>query len=150
MERSAGDQEVANVKTLVLDASVIVKWFNQEEHTDKALRAKELYQRGRLELVEPELVRYELGNSLRYNPSFGVEDVRIALFALEKLQLAMRPLSGELARRTVDAAYLYGLTLYDSSYVALAEMVESILYTADAEVVAKVSKPYVKYVTELP
>jgi len=145
----AGDQEVAKIKTLVLDASIIVKWFNREEHTDKALKAKKLYETGGLELFEPELVRYELGNSLRYNPNFGVEDVRQALVALEKLQLSMRPLSGELARRTVDTAYLYGLTLYDSAYVALADMIESTVYTADAEVVDKVSKPHVKYISEL-
>ncbi len=46
MERGRGDQEMANVKTLVLDASVIVKWFNREEDTEKALQVEELYEKG--------------------------------------------------------------------------------------------------------
>ncbi len=149
MERGRGDQEVAKAKTLVLDASVLIKWFNKEEHTDKALSVKDLYERGIVDLVEPELAAYELGNSLRYNPNFGVEDVRQALSAIEKLQIATRPLAGELAARTVELAYVYGLTLYDSAYVALAEMTGSALYTADNEVVERVSKPLVKHVAEL-
>ena len=82
---------MAKAKTLALDASVLVKWFNMEEHTDKALRVKGLYQRGKVDLVEPELLACELGNSLRYNPNFGVEDVQHALSGMKKLQIAARP-----------------------------------------------------------
>ena len=61
---------MAKIKTLVLDASVIVKWFNREEDTEKALELKEQYENGSIDLAEPELLAYELGNSLRYNPQF--------------------------------------------------------------------------------
>jgi predicted nucleic acid-binding protein len=71
------------------------------------------------------------------------------LSALEKLQIPTHPLTGELATRTVESAYLYGLTLYDSAYVALAHTVNSTLYTADTELLDKVSKPYVKHITQL-
>lgn len=141
---------MAKVKTLVLDASVIVKWFNREEDTEKALQIKELYEKGSIDLAEPELLAYELGNGLRYNPNFGTEDTRKALSALEKLQIPTHPLSGELARRTVESAYFYGLTLHDSAYVALTELTNSTLYTADIELVDKVSKPHVRHLTQLP
>jgi len=140
---------MAKIKTLVLDASVIVKWFNREEDTEKALEVKEQYEKGSIDLAEPELLAYELGNSLRYNPNFGMEDTRQALSALEKLQIPTHPLTGELASRTVESAYLYGLTLYDSAYVALADMMNTTLYTADTELLDKVSKPYVRHLTQL-
>jgi predicted nucleic acid-binding protein len=140
---------MAKIKTLVLDASVIVKWFNREEHTEKALEVKKQYEKGGIDLTEPELLAYELGNSLRYNPNFGMEDTRQALSALEKLQIPTQPLTGELASRTVESAYLYGLTIYDSAYVALADMMNTTLYTADTELLDKVSKPYVRHLTQL-
>ena len=31
---------------IVLDASVIVKWFSEEEHTEKALKIREKVRRG--------------------------------------------------------------------------------------------------------
>jgi predicted nucleic acid-binding protein len=140
---------MAKIKTLVLDASVIVKWFNREEDTEKALEVKEQYEKGSIDLAEPELLAYELGNSLRYDPNFGMEDTRQALSALEKLQMPTQPVTGELASRTVESAYLYGLTICDSAYVALADMMNTTLYTADTELLDKVSKPYVRHLTQL-
>jgi predicted nucleic acid-binding protein len=79
-----------------------------------------------------------------------MQDTRQALSALEKLQIPTHPLTGELGSRTVESAYLlYGLTLYDSAYVALADILNSILYTADIELLDKVSKPYVRHLTQL-
>jgi len=94
------------------------------------LELKKQCENGSIDLAEPELLAYELGNSLRYNPNFGMEDTRQALSALEKLQIPTHPLTGEPASRTVESAYLYGLTLYDSAYVALADMMNTTLYTA--------------------
>jgi predicted nucleic acid-binding protein len=126
-----------------------VKWFNREEDTEKALEVKEQYEKGSIDLAEPELLAYELGNSLRYDPNFGMEDTRQALSALEKLQMPTQPVTGELASRTVESAYLYGLTICDSAYVALADMMNTTLYTADTELLDKVSKPYVRHLTQL-
>lgn len=43
---------------------------------------------------------------------------------------------------------MVGLTLYDTSYIALAAQLDAPYYTTDKEVVEKVSANYVKHISE--
>lgn len=140
---------MAEIKKVVLDASVVVKWFSFEEYSDKALRLMEMYEEGDVNLLAPSLLPYEVVNALRYNPGFGIEDVKEAFSALEGLQIRLYPLQKDLIDRAIELAFIYGLTVYDSSYIAVAEISGSTLYTSDEEVVRKVSKEFVKHINEL-
>jgi len=59
----------------VLDSSVIIKWFNQEQFTKDALSFREQLLNGETKIVVPDLLIYELSNALRYNPNFAENDV---------------------------------------------------------------------------
>lgn len=61
---------------LVLDTSVILKWFTQETYSDIALKIREDFYNGVHEIVEPDLLVYEFTNVLRYNPNYKIEDVK--------------------------------------------------------------------------
>ncbi len=135
-------------KILVLDASVVVKWFNQEDYSDLAVKIRDLYVEEVLEIEVPELLLYEVGNALRYNPNFGINDVIRALSDLEDLQLTTYPLRGRLAKLTSECAFRYGLTVYDSAYVALAFLRKATYYTADNDVVGRVSNPLVRHISD--
>ncbi|RLG43830.1 MAG: PIN domain nuclease [Thermoproteota archaeon] len=148
MEWSGGSDQMEESKVLVLDASVIVKWFNEEDYSDLAVKIRDFYIEELLEIEVPELMFYEVGNALRYNPNFGIEDVARALRDLEDLQLITHPLRGKLAELTSECAFRYGLTLYDSAYVALALLRRTTYYTADEDVVNRVSAPLVKHISE--
>src|SRR5438874_11637172 len=51
---------------LVVDASVVVKWhLRDEEFVDLALRVLQDYQDGRIDLLAPDHVRYEVPNAIR-------------------------------------------------------------------------------------
>ena len=69
-------------ETLVLDASVIVKWFCEEEYTDIALRLRDRFFVGELTIVVPELMFYEVSNAMRYN---GVLSMSEKLGVIAKL-----------------------------------------------------------------
>jgi predicted nucleic acid-binding protein len=56
----------------ILDASVILKWFVDEESSDQALRIRDEFCRGEREIVVPDLLLLEVANALRYNPTFSV------------------------------------------------------------------------------
>jgi len=58
---------------IILDASVIVKWFSEEEYTDKALEIRERIRMEEERVIVPDLLLYELANALKYNPSFESE-----------------------------------------------------------------------------
>jgi len=46
------------------------------------LRYREMFINDEIEIVVPDLILYEIGNALRYNPSFNDEDVRLAVRSL--------------------------------------------------------------------
>lgn len=66
----------------VLDASVVIKWFSEEEYTDKAVKLRDDFFKGENELVVPDLLLYEVSNALRYNPNFDETDVVEAVGSL--------------------------------------------------------------------
>ncbi|MDW7977944.1 MAG: type II toxin-antitoxin system VapC family toxin [Candidatus Caldarchaeum sp.] len=139
---------MAGPKTVVVDASVAVKWFNQEQHSTNAVKLLHDYARRRVDLTAPYLIVYEVCNALRYNPEFGETDVAEALRFLAGLQMRFRLLDGDYARRAVSLAYSLGLTFYDAVYVALAEAEEAELYTADEKILTKALSTNVKHIKE--
>ena len=60
----------------------------------------------------------------------------------------MNTSSGKLALKTIEVAYKYGITIYDAAYAALAIIRDATLYTADEEIVSKISKGNVKHLKE--
>ncbi len=50
----------------VVDASVVVKWLVEEEGSERALRLRDRYIDGKIEIIAPELITFEVLNALRY------------------------------------------------------------------------------------
>ena len=50
---------------LVLDASVVVKWFTKEEDKDLAIEYRDQFLTGEIDIALPDLILYELANVLR-------------------------------------------------------------------------------------
>ena len=140
---------MAEEEVLILDASVAIKWFTHEPLREKALVIRDKHARGEASLEAPSLLYYEVANALRYNPRFGIKEVASAVRALENLAIVIHEFKGEVASRAVEIAYTYGITVYDAAYVALAMMRDATLYTANKEVVAKVSAENVKHLSEV-
>jgi predicted nucleic acid-binding protein len=129
-----------NKKVVVTDASVILKWFVDEQHTKKALSLRQSYIDEKIDIACPSLLPYEVLNALRYNPEFGEEQAKTASKALANYQLWMYPVLGELGMLCIKNSYAYGMSLYDSAYVSLAEYLDGPLYTADEKILDKVAK----------
>ena len=62
------------MERIVVDASVVVKWFVPEKDTGKALKLRDLYIRGDVELLSPTLLYYEVSNALRHHPYYGLTE----------------------------------------------------------------------------
>jgi len=106
------------VQTLVIDASIALKWFVEEVYTEKALEILDHLTKDVLPAV-PSLFFYEVANVLRYKPEFGINDIKQVLSALFAFGFLVESLNEELGGMTIDIAYLYGITIYDASYIAL-------------------------------
>ncbi len=127
-------------EVIVADASVVVKWFVNEEYTEKALELRKSYLDNKIDVACPQIMPFEVLNALRYNPEFGEEQVKIASDALHKYQLLLYPVLGELAGKCIRNSFNFGISLYDASYISLAEHLNAKLYTADDKMLDKIGK----------
>jgi predicted nucleic acid-binding protein len=116
---------------IVLDASVIVKWFSEEEYADKALQIRERFLKGEESIIIPDLLLYELANALRYNRDFNSTDVRDALASIFDMDIDIIVPISALISSAITLAFDHNITIYDAFYVALAKESGLSLVTAD-------------------
>jgi predicted nucleic acid-binding protein len=124
--------------SLIVDASVAVKWFAEEPYSDKA----EAVLAGDDDLIAPELVLAELGNALRKKAAQGILTREQAIDALRKAPsffVRLYPLPN-LALRATEIAIDLRHPVYDCFYLALAERERCPLVTADAALLRKAKK----------
>ena len=100
----------------VVDASVLAKLFLNESGKETILRLKSEHLENKITLVVPELLFLEVINTLRYKKDF-VQELSKVNMALSDLQLAVK----------------FNITIYDAIYVALAQIEDCELITADSE-----------------
>jgi len=123
---------------VVVDACVIVKWFVDEEHSKVARLLRDSYVNGLVEIAVPALMPYEVLNALKRSGAYGKDELKEIAEVLEDYQFETYELSGDLAKSTIEIAMGKRLTIYDASYVALAGKLETVLYTADDEIIRKI------------
>jgi len=116
---------------LVLDASVIIKWFNKEKDSNIALRIREEYYRGMHEIVVPDLLLYEISNALRYNNEFSVSDISKAVDSIIDIGITITVPERNLLDKAVVMARKENITVYDAVYIALASEINAKFITAD-------------------
>ncbi|KXA96955.1 hypothetical protein AKJ39_03950 [candidate division MSBL1 archaeon SCGC-AAA259J03] len=124
-------------KLVVPDASVIDKWFVEEEYTEEALNLREDYIARRTEIIAPELLPFEVLNSLRYNPEYQEQDLLKVSEALDDYSFWLHRLKGDVGKNAVRKAVKYDITIYDASYVSLGEEKGAEVYTADGKLLEK-------------
>ena len=118
-------------REVVLDSSVVVKWFSMEVKTDEALKLRDSHVQGSLELTVSEVLIAEVANALRYKPDYDTEKLRKALTSLLGLHLNIMHLSEAILARTVEISYEGKVTFYDALPVAMAERRKAVCITAD-------------------
>lgn len=116
--------------TIVVDSSVIVKWLNQtsEENLKQADKLLQLAQDGELELLAPELAKYEIGNVL-ITKLINNTEAEIALQALYLLPITFITESIQIAHQTFFLAHSLRITYYDASFLSLAKLYSATLVT---------------------
>lgn len=140
------------MRRYVVDASVAIKWFVPEIHSDAALRA----QHAGTHLHIPAFMVLELGNVLAKKIRRSELTPRDGETILKEIK--QLPLQRHADERLFTVAYLLALdthrSLYDCLYLALAETVDGIMVTADHKFFASITDgPYgrrVMWVEDLP
>ena len=134
----------------VLDASTILKWFLKEKDTKKAIAFKELFVKGEIGLIEPDLLLYEFVNGLRYQKNIIQRDIEEAVEGLFDLGLIFVTPKLSLLKMANQFALKNDITVYDACYIILAKETGSRFVTADEKLFRKlIHQPLVRFLAHL-
>ena len=142
------------MKSVVLDASVILKWYLFDEtYGQKALDLLHRFITKELDILSPSLLEYEVINGLIIAQRRGrikEENILSAIEGFFDLQIDLKNLS-YLYQRSLYFCKVYNRSLYDASYLALAETEGIPLITADGGLYHAVKKDlkWVKWIGEV-
>ncbi|MGQ0775969.1 MAG: type II toxin-antitoxin system VapC family toxin [Pseudonocardiales bacterium] len=120
-------------RSLVIDASVALKWVIAEPGSEAAAVLLDEMAAGAVALLAPEHLVGEVANGLRKRVAqsvLTVEDAYEALDAIEHLELTFVGGAGRWFQ-CLSAALEWGITTYDALYVLLAKDFSAELVTAD-------------------
>jgi len=134
---------------LVLDTSVILKWFKEEDYSNAAIKIKEEFVDGLHEIVVPDLLLYEFANAMKYSKIFDQETIKKSLSSLIDLGIHIVIPTEEMLSKAIDLSYSYDITIYDAIFVSLAKLINAIFITADKKLYKKVEElKFVKFIAD--
>jgi len=118
------------MKPIVVDSSVTVKWLNgvDEKYLKQADKLLKDAQAGTVNILAPELSKYEIGNAL-LNKCLDLPKAYESLGTVYILPIIFIPETRELAIQTYRFALQSGITYYDATFVALAKREKAVLVT---------------------
>lgn len=118
---------------MVVDSSVVVKWFLPESSRAEAVRLLHLYQEERITLVAPSLLMAEVANVFSKRVRRGLATASAAMDAYRLLKTNAPHLVDDrlLMDEAMTLALASGQAVYDCLYLALALRRGCDLITAD-------------------
>ena len=123
--------------TVVVDASVVIKWVIPEVLSEHADRVRERDD----DVIAPDLLLVEVANAL-WKKTIGREisarEADGAFALLSESGVDLRP-TGPLVARAMDMARRLNHPVYDCVYLALAERAGATFVTADQRLVRRLS-----------
>jgi len=130
----------APIPRWTLDASVVIKWFLRRNEPGRAaaLRLREEYREGRIEIICPDLLACEIANVLRYKPDIREETAEKAIDSLFLLEI-LGPVEQDELAAAVKLARRHDLSVYDAVYLAFARRHGTRLVTADRRLCLKLA-----------
>lgn len=139
--------------SIILDTSVVVKWFTPEEDKEKARSLLKDFYNDEIVIIFPALLFYELGNVLiNKRISIGtVSEIMIKLQKLCSLGLVVEDIGLKWFKKIYQNSVEYSLTFYDAAYITLLQNKDGHFVTADTKLFQKVNKAFsnVKLLSEM-
>jgi predicted nucleic acid-binding protein len=126
------------VTTLLVDASVIIKWFHSEGETElaEARAIRDATARGDVSCRVIDLALYELGNVLLRALGWGASQIADQLDDIVVVCGAPLAMAADWLRNAAVIGVAHGLTFYDAAWAAAAEALGISLVTADTALLA--------------
>lgn len=122
---------------LVIDASVVAKWFLEEEKRQTAENLRKKHLEKKIKLVAPTLLFFELANLLITKKTVSPRKAGEALIVFLKMQIPLFPLEEEELYFWMNESRQRNISAYDVAYIALAKSRNCQFITADKKLYQK-------------
>lgn len=133
------------MRTVVLDASVVMKWFVKDEDDRlQALYLLKQFKSEKIEFIVPDLLFYEVANAIKaFIRAKRITFTTGSRYLQRLLDLNLLLVhSSELISQTLKLAHKLDISVYDASYVTLAKSQKLSLYTADRKLLDKIPSSF--------
>ncbi|MBI4999742.1 type II toxin-antitoxin system VapC family toxin [Candidatus Gottesmanbacteria bacterium] len=132
----------------ILDTSIIIKWFLQEEDSDRALNLLDKIKNQSLEAITPSIVFLELTNALFFSGHPTLEATQKAIRDFSSLGLEIITPDIPLIEKTISQMFKWDIASYDALFITLAEEIKVPLITADKKHHKKRFSKWIKYLSD--
>ncbi|RJQ46633.1 MAG: PIN domain-containing protein [Gaiellales bacterium] len=126
---------------VVVDTSVAAKWFFPEPDSSGADAVLEELSSGKSSLAAPDLIVYEFANLLWKRVGRGeisADQAGSVMDDFMRLPISLAP-ADILAESALGIALQTGCTAYDATFIALAEYLDTYVFTADRKLIQLLS-----------
>ena len=134
---------------IVIDASVVVKWFIEETDSKRARFLRDKFIDGKIELIVPPLLYFEVLNALKYSQLFDPSELNDAGESLENYGFNVMIIKDETRKLMIKIAVDHEISIYDASYLGLSLGLGKIYITADEKIIKKLPSTLKKHVKNL-
>ena len=130
------------MKKIVIDTSVVMKWYFPEKGFEKALELKDNHIKGNITLHSRDLLIYEFTSAFKNHSSsiISAKDFSLAVSVLVALKIKLLPLSFQEMKELFNLSRELDLSIYDASFILLSIKIKAPLYTSDKKLWTKGKK----------
>lgn len=124
---------------IILDTSVVLKWFVDETGSDTARKYLKDFIKGKHQILIPTLLFYELGSAC-LKRAIPIKEISKIMELLQKLPFEIEDIGYTSFRKIYQNATDYNIWYYDASYVTLMQKYNCELITADKKLYEKIKR----------
>ncbi|MCK5522703.1 MAG: type II toxin-antitoxin system VapC family toxin [Thiomargarita sp.] len=136
------------MKEMVIDSSVVIKWFVVEPYSTEAQRILKQYQKGSISLLAPDFINAEVGNIVWKKhriQNLKAEDAQQIIDTFRTLDFTLTS-TADLLDHAYRLAVVHQRTVYDMLYVALSVREQCPFVTADEKLVNAIGRKFTNMV----
>lgn len=137
------------MEEVIVDTSLAVKWFVEEENSDKALGLLKNYKEGQIKIIVPEIIALELANALFFGAGFEGNILKKSLEAFYLFDFPTVNLEEDIILGASKYMEKFKIAIYDAIFIYLADLKKIPLITADIKHHKKTYSKEIKYLNEL-
>lgn len=126
---------------VVADASVVAKWYLIEDYRKEAIKLRDDFISGFIEITSTSIMPFEVLNAIKWSKNTQTKNLGEIAESLNDYDIKLYGMN-EIFEKTASISTENNISVYDASYIALSLKLNAALYTADESLIKAVKGKY--------